>query len=165
MDAKFSPDGVMVATAGSDGLVWLFDTSTRRPIHGGLQHNNRVRSISFSPDSKYLAAGCEDGTMRMWDVATGKSIVLPHLHTASIHAICFSPQGDFIASASWDGTVRIWDPPATPMKGDVEKVVLWSQVVTGQELDDDGTIRFLDRESWEDRRRRLNVLRKATEAP
>lgn len=157
MDAKFSPNGAFVATAGSDGLVWLWDMSSMRPVHGGLQHNNRVRTISFSPDSLHLAAGCEDGTIRIWDVATGQPIVLPHRHTASIYDIPFSPQGDFIASASWDGTVRIWSTPARRMKGDVERIVIWAQAATGQELDDEGIIHLLDREAWDDRRRRLRA--------
>jgi hypothetical protein len=40
----------------------------------------------------------------------------------------------------------------------VERMVLWTQVITGQKLDANGAIRNLDTESWRRRRQRLHEL-------
>jgi tetratricopeptide (TPR) repeat protein len=43
----------------------------------------------------------------------------------------------------------------TPLEGEVDRIVLWTQVMTGMELDDNGVVRVLDAETWQDRRQRL----------
>jgi hypothetical protein len=48
----------------------------------------------------------------------------------------------------------VWDVPSAAA-GDVERLVLWSQVLTGMELGADGSARDLDDEAWANRRHRL----------
>jgi hypothetical protein len=80
----------------------------------------------------------------------------PWQHGAEIDAVAFSPDGKtFLVrgkSTSW-----IWPLP-TPVSGDVERLVLWTQVITGLELDDNGLVRVLDAASWAERRERLQKL-------
>ena len=52
----------------------------------------------------------------------------------------------------------MWDAPPAPIKGDVRRIVLWTQVITGQELDEAGTVGFLDRDTWIKRRLELQAL-------
>jgi hypothetical protein len=66
----------------------------------------------------------------------------------------FSPDGRTILTANWDGTARLWLVPVPPA-GAVEHIRLWSQVITGMELDDSGGVRLLDAETWQAQRRRL----------
>ncbi len=44
------------------------------------------------------------------------------------------------------------------MQGDPERILLWTQVITGLELDDFGATRVLDAATWEKRRQRLQEL-------
>ncbi|MFG1825421.1 WD40 repeat domain-containing protein [Microbispora bryophytorum] len=68
--AAFSPDGRMLATAGSDGEIRLWDVSTRRPLGNPIKaHRGDVTSLVFSPDGKALASAGGDGTVQLW--ATG----------------------------------------------------------------------------------------------
>ncbi len=58
---------------------------------------------------------------------------------------------------SQDKTARLWRVPRR-IRGDPEQVLLWTQVITGLELDEHGLVRFLDTVTWQKRRQRLQEL-------
>jgi WD40 repeat protein len=74
-----------------------------------------------------------------------------------VRAVVFSPDGKKIATACGDNTARLWELPA-PVQGDLKRVVLWAQVVTGMKLDADGVIQVLDSDTWRQLRQRLDEL-------
>jgi hypothetical protein len=49
--------------------------------------------------------------------------------------------------------------------GTVGQIVLWSQVVSGMELDRVGVARVLDTDAWHQRRQRLGDLGKSSGSP
>ena len=55
---------------------------------------------------------------------------------------------------------RLWPVPSRGVKGSDEHIRLWTEVVTGMELDMDvgGVITVLDGPTWHSRRRQLDEL-------
>jgi hypothetical protein len=67
----FSPGGTLLASAGANGTVRLWNPATGRPV-GKILHasaRNGVHAVAFSPDGKLLASAGFDGTVRLWHVS------------------------------------------------------------------------------------------------
>jgi len=125
----FSPDGQILASAGWDKSVILWDVLTGQPLGKPLTgHTDKVLSVAFSPDGRILASGSADLTIRLWDVATGQPLGPPLTgHESWVHSVAFSPDGRLLASSSGDKTVRIWDvetrqPLGQPLTGHTDEV-------------------------------------------
>jgi WD40 repeat protein len=135
--------------------VW--DAATGRLMSGPLRHKEMVWAVAFSPDSQMVLTGSEDGTARLWDASTGMPVGPQLWHRKAVQAVAFSPVGDCVLTGSEDGTAGLWDV-FSPLRGEVKRLVLWAQVLTGMELDDTGSLRVFDAPTWHQRLRELNEL-------
>ena len=70
-DIEFSPDGLLLASAGLDRKLqmWVVDQEEDLPI---LMDNNNgnIWDIGFARDSNYLIASCNNGEIRIWPTNT-----------------------------------------------------------------------------------------------
>jgi WD40 repeat protein len=153
----FGWDSRMLVTGGYDWKARLWDVNTGKPVGAPLSHQGVVYGVAFSADGKTLATASADQTARLWDTATGKPVGPPMRHAGRLHGVAFAADGKSVLTACEDGTVQRWQIPA-PVPGDVDRVVLWSQVITALELDSNGGLRALEAAAWRERRRRLNEL-------
>ncbi|MBC7274815.1 MAG: hypothetical protein H5T76_39955, partial [Streptomyces sp.] len=104
----FSPDGTLLATAGDDQCVRLWNPATgacQRTLTG---HEGRIRTVAFSPDGALLATADDDRHTRVWGLATGAC--LSTLHGTLPCAAAFSPDGLVLADVADDGCVWGRDP-------------------------------------------------------
>jgi WD40 repeat protein/energy-coupling factor transporter ATP-binding protein EcfA2 len=107
----WAPDGQRIASAGEDGTVWIWDTSTGENTLTLAVSGENISSyaMAWNPDGRQLAAGYGDGAIRLWDANTGKMITTLSGHSGQINDLKYSPDGNTLASASRDKTVRLWD--------------------------------------------------------
>jgi WD40 repeat protein/beta-lactamase regulating signal transducer with metallopeptidase domain len=64
-----SPEGRIVAAAGPDQAVVIWDIATGTEIGRLTGHKGRVETVAFAPSGKSLASGATDTTILLWDMA------------------------------------------------------------------------------------------------
>jgi len=102
----WSPDGRLLASAGSFVKLWDSATGARLATLAGTEHH--VRAVAFSPDGSLLAAS-NDNTVRVWDVRTGQVQNVLHGHSLTVNAIAWNPDG--VRLASLGARILVWDWP------------------------------------------------------
>jgi WD40 repeat protein len=103
----FSPDGKLLASAGKDRTVRIWDPATGRRVKV-LETHVEVETVAFSPDGSLLAAGDWAGGIRVWQVASWEELPFPnHSLGIPIWAVAFSPDGHFFAACGAGG-LAIW---------------------------------------------------------
>jgi WD40 repeat protein len=110
---SLSPNGLLLASAGEDKLVKLWNAANGAaaapPQFAGF--NGPVHGVCFSTDSTKVIAGggAADQDISVFDIAAGVLEQTFTGHTAAIAALTAAGEsGDRIVSASADGTVRAW---------------------------------------------------------
>lgn len=106
----FSPDGQYAASAGSDGLVKLWQVSNQKLL-AEFHHSSQgsVQSLLFSPQGHFLATGGSDQTIHIWDVTNRRDLAVLTGHSGPITGLAFSQDGKILISASGDHTIKLWE--------------------------------------------------------
>jgi WD40 repeat protein len=65
-DVAFSADGRLIASAGSGGVVRLWDPDTGDRVLALHGHSAGVDQVRFSPDGRWLASSSKDDGVRVW---------------------------------------------------------------------------------------------------
>lgn len=104
----FSGDGVLIASAGFDNHIKLWQAKDGKFLNTLRGHVGPVYQCCFSPDSRLLVSASKDTTLKAWDVRTGKLAENLPGHKDEVFAVDWSPDGERVGSGGQDKAVRIW---------------------------------------------------------
>lgn len=138
----FSPDGTRVATAGSDGVLQVWDATTLDPVGEPLISETTVvlRDPAFSPDGTMLLVAGELGPV-LFDMtsdapaSTGR-VITPGF-PMDVWGFAFSPDSTTLAFATDQG-LMLWDIAADAPVG--EMVTTTGGLATDVAFSPDGSL-------------------------
>lgn len=110
LSVAFSSQGGLLATAGSDKTVRLWNPNTGEHLRTLNGHTKGVTAVAFSLDGRLLATGSVDKTVQLWSPKTGERLAPLIGHMDSVRAVAFSPDGQWLAAGSDAATVCLWNP-------------------------------------------------------
>lgn len=165
-DARFSPDGGQIATAGFDRQLRLWDSRDGRLLAEGRGHPASLQHLRYSPDGGQLVSADAAGELRLWPAVPARSGPLQPMAGAAllapggvgIHRLVPSVDGeDWLAlphAGAPDGpALRVWDRSARAVRfalphpafvGDARFSADGRQIISAAY---DGHLRFWDRDS------------------
>src|SRR5262249_22746581 len=102
----FSPDGKLLASAGTDHIAKIWDANTGQLLKELIGSG----SVVFSTDGKSLAANDGGGTIKIWDVVTWQEQAAPtDMLGRDVPSIALSPDGRYCAAGACDHSgVILW---------------------------------------------------------
>ena len=116
--ARYSPDGTMIAIAGTARTIVLLSAKDGRTLATLRGHTSEIYDVSFSTDGRRLASASggywnpdKKGELKIWDVAKRQLIADLTGFEGPVPNVDYSPDGKLLASCHWDKTsdIRIWD--------------------------------------------------------
>lgn len=106
---ELQPGGKLLALAGDDHVVRLWDVTSTREVRLLREHTDWVRTVAFSPDGQTLATAGNDRRLLLWDPEAGQLRRVLATQDSAITAIRFSPDGTQLAACGFNDTVLLYD--------------------------------------------------------
>jgi len=107
-DAEISPDGKILATAGYDRAVRLWNFADAKPIRTMAGHNGAVFDLAFDPSGTVLASASADQTVKLWRVSDGARLDTLNQPQGELNSVAFTPDGKHILAAGADKRIHMW---------------------------------------------------------
>jgi WD40 repeat protein/serine/threonine protein kinase len=118
--ARYSPDGQILAMAtgfNENGMIRLWDTSTRKELRTFKAFASTCFRIAFSPDGRVLASVSRvEPHVKLWAVETGQLLGTLTATNQETAVVVFSPDGKRIATLACSAyttnippVLKVWD--------------------------------------------------------
>jgi WD40 repeat protein len=104
LSCSIAANAKRMLTNSKDGVLTLWDFSTRQPIGPHLTHSNTGWAPSFSPDGRFFLSASKDGSLSLRHAADGAEAALL---SGQIRG-AFAPDSRSMATADRDGSVAAW---------------------------------------------------------
>jgi WD40 repeat protein/serine/threonine protein kinase len=106
---RLSPDNRLIAVAGQDALVRVYDVNSNTLIRCIETGQREVNGASFSPDGRRIASAGDDGTIRVWRLDDAQNLLTIPAHSSlAFHAV-YTPDGTTIVSCGNENVIKFWN--------------------------------------------------------
>lgn len=116
-EVSFSPNDSLVATAGEDGFIFLWNAQTGKKVKTLFQSQSKVISgIDWSKDGKYLAIAALDTSIKIWSIES--DVLFRELTTTNkVVNIGFSYDGKYLIIRQNDNKILVFQFPSLALVG------------------------------------------------
>lgn len=113
LDVSPEGDGVL-ATAGGDGAVTVYDRAAGRVLASLTGHSKKVLDVKFIGSQGLLASGSADKTVRVWRASDAgyECATVFDSQPGDVVALAAHPTAQFLLSATSDGSWSFFDVAA-----------------------------------------------------
>ncbi|MFP4528584.1 MAG: choice-of-anchor D domain-containing protein [Candidatus Kapaibacterium sp.] len=130
---SWSNSSNLIAGAGSDGKIYIWNPGIPEPIEVIDAHNGAVASIEYSPDGMYLASGGEDGILKIWKASDW-----------SEYRKYQPPMAGKISTLSWSQSENDWRVAFAHTSGDVAVLEVTSQFIVKRFKESDRNVSAIE---------------------
>jgi WD40 repeat protein len=127
----WSADGALLAVAGRNGLVHLWQPAAKKLLGVLRGHTGEIREVAFSPNGRLLASKSIDGSARLWDVVGRRQLAAwrPNEHIGCA-SLAFSADGQRLRLGfGWDKQhLCLWD---VAIGGELQAFLATEAVIPG----------------------------------
>ncbi len=106
--AAMSPDQTIIATAGYERTIRLWDVETGNLIAEMLGHNGAVYDLDFSFDGDLLCSASADETVKLWNIRTHQRLDTFGQCEGEQYTCRFDSEGNRVYAGGADRRVRVW---------------------------------------------------------
>ncbi|WOL05759.1 transcriptional corepressor [Canna indica] len=110
VSCHFSSDGKLLASAGHDKRVVLWNMETLQTVSSSQEHSHIITDVCFRPNSSQLATSSFDKTVRLWNAAESIHCLNTFAgHSSQVASLDFHPKElDILCSCDDNGEIRYW---------------------------------------------------------
>ena len=119
--AVLSPDAKVLATAGYDRVIMLWNMADGTPLRRLTGHNGAIYDLDFDATGQILASASADETIKIWRVDSGERLDTFGQCEAEQYAVRFDSPRKRVLAAGADRRIRVWNllsmdkPSVSPM--------------------------------------------------
>jgi len=114
---EFGGNGRLLASAASDKMVKIWDTTRDPQVVICRGHTNFATALAFSPDSRQLISASLDHTLKAWDPATGTALTTAPDQIGVSRSLTWTADRSRLVACDKFGGITEWDPTSLkPMR-------------------------------------------------